>query len=222
MVVGAISPCHPQPRAFGKLALRFASHSTFGRQRIRLPMCCVLNFASQNFAATRSMSFDHGIFFLVSRCWRSILYSRGWAVMGTGCSGGPANAPIVVFLLLVIIIIPLGKWNFYLIEFIKFLLLLFTHQSWCLLKFLFYSRKYRYHWWLFIIVIIFSLPLHKENNDLLRRLVKAIRKDYCFDIIVYKIIIIILVVILGWYLNRNSEINLGNFFQFINIVLAIS
>lgn len=65
---GAIPPCHPQPRAFGKLALRFASHSTFRRQTLRLPMCCVLNFASQNFAATRSMSFDHGIFFLVSRC----------------------------------------------------------------------------------------------------------------------------------------------------------
>lgn len=108
---GAIPPCHPQPRAFGKLALRFASHSTFRRQTKRLPMCCVLNFASQNFAVTRFMSFDHGIFFLVSRCWRSILYSRGWAVMGTGCSGGPANAPIVVFLLLVIII-PLGKWIF--------------------------------------------------------------------------------------------------------------
>lgn len=65
---GAIPPCHPQPRAFGKLALRFASHSTFRRQTIRLPMLvCVLNFASC-FAVTRSMAFDHGIFFLVSRC----------------------------------------------------------------------------------------------------------------------------------------------------------
>ena len=100
-------PCHPQPRAFGKLALRFTTHSTFRCQTVRLPMFCVLSFASC-VAVTRAMLFDHGIFFMLSRCWRSILYSRGWAVMGTGCSGGPANAPIIV-VLLIVIIIPLGK-----------------------------------------------------------------------------------------------------------------